>query len=81
MVLNITQKNVLRALIQNKDKWMGVEDIYKSCLKTKHKVNRSNISRTIIFLVDNNLITNPNSQGKVKITEGGIDVFAENTKK
>ncbi|MCR4944639.1 MAG: hypothetical protein K5986_09370 [Clostridium sp.] len=77
MVLNITQKNVLRALVENKDKWMGVEDIYKSCLKTKHKVNRSNIGRSISFLLENKLITAPNSQGKVKINEAGIDVFFE----
>lgn len=78
MILNIPQKNVLRALVQNKDKWMGVEEIYKICLKTKHKVNRSNISRSIDFLLENNLIMKPNSQGKVKVTESGLDVFEEN---
>lgn len=77
MILNIPQKNVLRALVENKDKWMGVEEIYKICLKTKHKVNRSNISRSIDFLLKNNLIMKPNSQGKVKVTESGLDVFEE----
>lgn len=78
MILNIPQKNVLRALVENKDKWMGVEEIYKICLKTKHKVNRSNISRSIDFLLKNNLIMKPNSQGKVKVTQSGLDVFEEN---
>ena len=77
MILNIPQKNVLRALVENKDKWMGVEEIYKICLKTKHKVNRSNISRSIDFLLKNNLIMKHNSQGKVKVTESGLDVFEE----
>lgn len=81
MVLNITQKNVLRALVENKGKWMSVEDIYKSCLKDKHKVNRSNIGRTISFLLENKLIVEPNSQGKIKISQAGIDVFAENVTK
>ena len=78
MILNIPQKNVLSALVENKDKWMGVEEIYKICLKTKHKVNRSNISRSIDFLLKNNLIMKPNSQGKVKVTQSGLDVFEEN---
>ena len=78
MILNIPQKNVLRALVENKDKWMGVEEIYKICLKTKHKVNRSNISRSIDFLLKNNLIMKPISQGKVKVTQSGLDVFEEN---
>ena len=78
MILNIPQKNVLRVLVQNKDKWMGLEEIYKICLKTKHKVNRSNISRSIDFLFENNLIMKPNSQGKVKVTKSGLDVFDAN---
>lgn len=77
MFLNVTQKNVLRALAENKNKWMTVEDIYKICLKSKHKVNRSNIGRSLNFFVENNLITKPNSQGKVKITQAGIDVFTQ----
>ncbi len=81
MVLNVTQRNVLRALAENKNKWMSVEEIYKCCLKTKHKVNRSNIIRSINFFVEHKLITEPNSAGKVKITKGGIDIFTEDVVK
>ncbi|MDD6795621.1 MAG: hypothetical protein PUE01_09470 [Clostridiaceae bacterium] len=75
MDLNITERNVLKALNHFKGKWVSTEDIYKFCITNRCKVNRSNIARAIKFLLSNNLIYEPNSQGKVKLNQAGIDVY------
>ncbi len=73
MELKPTQKQVLKVLVDNKEKWLGREDIYKEC-----KVNRNNIDSAVKFFMNNDCVYQPNIEGKVMVTQDGISLYYEN---
>ena len=72
MELKVTQKQVLKVLVNHREEFLGIEDIYKEC-----KVNRDHIKRAVTFFVQNDYVYQPDMEGKVKISPDGVSLYYE----
>lgn len=70
MELKLTQKAVLKVLVEHKNEHLGIEDIKNIC-----NVNRGNIKQAITFFLSKDLVYQPNSEGKVMVSPNGISEY------
>jgi len=68
--LSITQKQVLKVLVDNKEEFLGLEDIWKLC-----HVNRNHINNAIKFFMNHDYVYQPNIEGKVMVSPDGIELY------
>lgn len=73
MELKKTQMQVLKVLVENKNKFLSKRDIHNLS-----KVNNNHIDNAVKFFLLNDLIYAPNIEGKIKVTPDGIEVYEEN---
>ncbi|UOW66874.1 hypothetical protein [Paraclostridium bifermentans] len=72
MSLKPTQIRVLKVLVENKDKYIGKDEI-----RRQSGVNSNHIDNAVMFFLDNDFIYLPNCDGKIKVTLDGICAYQD----
>ena len=70
MELKPTQIEVLKTLAKNKGKRMGVKDIKNTCSVK----NVNHIMSAVKFFMENDLVFQPDYEGKVEISGDGLSI-------
>ena len=70
MGLKLTQKEVLRVLVENEDKWLGLEEIHKLS-----GIQRGHINSAIKFFIKNDYVYMTNLEGKVMVSPDGVSAY------
>ena len=72
MSLKPTQIKVLKVLVENKDKYIGKDEI-----RRQSGVNRNHIDSAVMFFLENDYIYQPSYDGEIKVTLDGICAYKE----